>query len=593
MPKKLNLSRISVLTLDCQASGANPDNGVLLEVGWKSGQSAIESRLCRLPEGETIPRRVSRITGLKTEDMEQGIATGTVWRQLVRSAKKIARANGSKKCPTVIHFARYEEPFLRDLHQQNAPTTPFPFEIICTHQVARRLFPNLPRKGLRAIAGFLGHSVPELRRSAHHVDATVFVWERLVTLLGEQGIETLPQLIEWLDKSPGVKKEAGRHYPMDPKVRLGLPNQPGVYRMLRSNGDILYIGKATSLKQRVNSYFQKKGKGHAEHTLEMLTQAHGLDVTVTGSALEAALLETDEIKKHAPPYNVALRQRDRQTVFFTRDLLNSSPKVEENFTVGPLPSVETLSPLSTIIELVAPGTGFANGEDPETPLLALGVGEEYAPELDCFNEGVQLFREQHRQLLNKLAYHYTFQRDPLTGVMSLGRAFHLKRLEELAAQAELGNENDEPMEEEETVEEPAEWVWTPEAVSRALESILRRAALMIRRSRWFCLLSESTLAWNTGPTSGEHRRLLILRGGCVVHRENTSQEKDLPTPPGFQRPMPVRQKSFDIAAYDRMRILTTELRRLAADNRQREISLKVNRDRILGKEQLIKLFQWI
>jgi hypothetical protein len=60
----------------------------------------------------------------------------------------------------------------------------------------------------------------------------------------------------------------------------------------------------------VNSYFQSRRK-HSEHILEMLTQAKDLDVTVTGSALEAAVLESDEIKTFKPPYNMALREKDR------------------------------------------------------------------------------------------------------------------------------------------------------------------------------------------------------------------------------------------------------------------------------------------
>ena len=81
--------------------------------------------------------------------------------------------------------------------------------------------------------------------------------------------------------------------------------------MLRANGDILYIGKAASLRQRVNSYFQTCRR-HAEHTLEMLSQAVGLEVTPTASALEAALLEYGEIKRVCPPYNKALQEGRRQ-----------------------------------------------------------------------------------------------------------------------------------------------------------------------------------------------------------------------------------------------------------------------------------------
>src|SRR4030095_477509 len=94
--------------------------------------------------------------------------------------------------PTVIHFARFEQPFLRAL----AGGTP-PLDIVCTHDITRRLLPNLPRCGVRAVAGDFGRGVGALRRSADHVEATAFVWEALVPLLRDEGISTWSALQEW------------------------------------------------------------------------------------------------------------------------------------------------------------------------------------------------------------------------------------------------------------------------------------------------------------------------------------------------------------------------------------------------------------
>src|SRR5262245_64914602 len=102
-------------------------------------------------------------------------------------------------------------------------------------------------------------------------------------------------------------------------MRLSLPDAPGVYRMLRTSGDVLYVGKAASLRHRVNSHFRKQN-GMPERTLEMLSQARGISFEVTPSALEAALFEPDEIKRHQPPYNVALTSEDRALWFAPPDL---------------------------------------------------------------------------------------------------------------------------------------------------------------------------------------------------------------------------------------------------------------------------------
>jgi len=206
MKKTTSLSGLEVLVLDCQATGANPESNHLLEIGWvrtrashfkKFSESMIESYLARLPEGEEIPRQVTRITGLKREDLEGGVSGKIIWKKLSAAAREIAAAGQLDLCPTVIHYSRFEEVFLRHLHRQYGGKRPFPFEIICTYNVTRRLFPGLPRKGLRAIAGYLGYSVPEFRRSAHHAAASVFIWQRVVRLLGENKVETLEELKEW------------------------------------------------------------------------------------------------------------------------------------------------------------------------------------------------------------------------------------------------------------------------------------------------------------------------------------------------------------------------------------------------------------
>jgi excinuclease ABC subunit C len=84
-----------------------------------------------------------------------------------------------------------------------------------------------------------------------------------------------------------------------------LPAKPGVYRMLGTDGTILYVGKARHLKNRVSSYFH--GRAHGEKTQVLVGQIASIEVTVTASEIEALLLEFNLIKRHRPRYNVLLK----------------------------------------------------------------------------------------------------------------------------------------------------------------------------------------------------------------------------------------------------------------------------------------------
>jgi len=84
-----------------------------------------------------------------------------------------------------------------------------------------------------------------------------------------------------------------------------LPNAPGVYRMIDGRGDVLYVGKAKSLKNRVGSY--ARGQAHSNRIARMIGQTTSMEFVTTATETEALLLEANLIKQLKPRYNVLLR----------------------------------------------------------------------------------------------------------------------------------------------------------------------------------------------------------------------------------------------------------------------------------------------
>jgi DNA polymerase-3 subunit epsilon len=551
------LAALPVLVVDCQATLAAP-RGHLIELGWAlsippsmtGSPLAATARLVRLPEGERVPPGVTRITGITDDLLAGGVPVEDAWRELVRDARTLS----PQPAPAVAHFARFERPFLARL-AGGAP----PLEIVCTHEIALRLFPELPRRSLRALAGYFGCSVGALRRSAEHVIATAFVWQHLVALLHERGVRSWSDLRAWLAEPVSRGARAKRAWPMPRELRLALPDRPGIYRMLRTSGDVLYVGKAASLHKRVNSYFRKQTGIH-ERTLEMLSQARGLSHVVAESPLEAALLEPDEIKRNRPPYNEALTETDRAVWFARADLSAKSPRAASGCTVGPFPSASLLDRLDALM-CRAP-TALAPAR--------------WAPSAAVFENGLALLRRSHRELAGGI------ERRPLLvlGARLWREGRRLREQDDAVGERHAHASDAGPL---------FARVWTPAHVATEIESLALQCAHAIRRARWITALVESAVTFHEPPAADP--RLLVLCDGEIVRREPAPPDAVPPVPDFYRRSRSDRHAGFTIARFDRLRVLTTELKRLVANGSP--VCVRLAPRAALSGERLARILAWL
>ena len=153
-----------------------------------------------------------------------------------------------------------------------------------------------------------------------------------------------------------------------------IPKSPGVYRMLNHKGDILYVGKAKNLPNRLKNYVSEKN--HIIRTERMLAQTFKLEITTTANESEALLLEANLIKKFKPKFNILLKD-DKSFPFILISNKDRWPQVtkhrgkkdKEGFYFGPFASAGsanwTIKMLQKIFLLrVCDETTFKNRKRP-------------------------------------------------------------------------------------------------------------------------------------------------------------------------------------------------------------------------------------
>jgi DNA polymerase-3 subunit epsilon len=234
----------------------------------------------------------------------------------------------------------------------------------------------------------------------------------------------------------------------------------------------------------------------------MLSQARAISFDVTPTPLEAALLETDEIKRHRPPYNLALTIDDRAIWFASPDLSEWSPRPSQPCPLGPLASVETLHRFGAL----------ARADRAATCL-------DFSPHARLLRLGTRLWREGRR---------------------------------------------DRDVNDDEDVTEPGRGVmaWTPDLVHVSLEWLALRAALARRRAMWLTRLVDASVVWR--EPAGARARLMVIERGEIVLSADADSDGTPPIPPGHRRAVVARRELFTVACFDRLRVLTTELKRLVA-----------------------------
>ena len=228
-----------------------------------------------------------------------------------------------------------------------------------------------------------------------------------------------------------------------------IPDVPGVYQMIGRSGEILYIGKAVSLRSRVRSYFQDSAT-HTIRTQAMVERVVDVRTIVVNNEVEALILEANLIKRHQPPFNVRLRDDKRYPYLkvtneaFSRVVFTRIVKDDGARYFGPYTNAHGLRELIDLVRLVFPLRTCREPIDGKRrrPCLQFHIKRCLAPcvgyqseiDYDAMIDEVVLFLEgKQESLLARLqgemiaaAEHYSFE----AAARIRDRIVHVRRVTE-------------------------------------------------------------------------------------------------------------------------------------------------------------------
>ncbi|MEV0080626.1 DEDD exonuclease domain-containing protein [Nocardia neocaledoniensis] len=276
------------VVVDLETTGTSPEGDAITEIGAVKvrGGEVLGEFATLVNPGCAIPPAIVHVTGITTAMVYEAPRIEAVLPGFLEFAAGAV---------LVAHNARFDTAFLKAAAARQDIAWPNP-QVLCTVKLARRVLTRdeAPSARLGVLARVLGASTTPTHRALDDARATVDVLHALIARVGNQGVHSLTELLDYLPNVTGTQR-AKRAFAGD------LPTAPGVYLFRGPSDEVLYIGTAVNLRRRVRTYFT--GSETRGRMKEMVALALRVDHVVCAHGLEAGVRELRLLAAHAPPYN--------------------------------------------------------------------------------------------------------------------------------------------------------------------------------------------------------------------------------------------------------------------------------------------------
>jgi len=384
------LEQATFVVFDLETTGLATASARICEIGAVRIERLVlaDSFQTLVAPGIPLPRPIGLLTGLRDDELRRAPRVEFAVRRFLTFAGDAT---------LVAHNARFDLAFLnRELERltdRRIRAAP-----VDTVALARRLLPGRSRTGLASLAELFGTSVSPCHRALPDARATAEILLRLIGLAQERGAEHVSDLQAL--SAPRKRRVYGKR-----ALVHGAPTLPGVYLFRDRADQVLYVGRARSLRDRLRSYFRSERQRPSVEAA--LAAVDRVEWRVLGSELEAALEELRLIRELRPAAN-ARRSSPERSVYLRRR--------GDDIVVSPVPT--RLGPIANRRLAERAARALRGVTDDE--LAALPLGDGPLPRL----------RERMRDLSESLRYEEAARaRDR---VAALERVLsHLRRLERL------------------------------------------------------------------------------------------------------------------------------------------------------------------
>jgi DNA polymerase III subunit epsilon len=266
--------------IDVETTGPNRSGQKITEIAviLTDGKEVFEEFSSLVNPERHIPSRISYLAGITNEMVENAP-------KFYEVAKKIIQMTEGNIF--VAHNVFFDYQFI----QREFSELGFSYrrKLFCTVKNARRSFPGLPSYSLKNLTTHFNIELKNHHRALSDTRATFELFK----------------IIKQKSESPLLQSKATPSN-LNEDSYINLPQAIGVYYLYDNNGKLLYIGKSKNIRNRIKSHFRLDLKRKKD--IELKAQISQIEFKIYPHDLVAQIMESMEIKKNRPPYNVALRR---------------------------------------------------------------------------------------------------------------------------------------------------------------------------------------------------------------------------------------------------------------------------------------------